>query len=389
MRRTLYISLFLLTVICGLLLGPQFLEYDGYILIVMEHGTLQLSVFGFLLSVLGIALGGWLLVVLTRTLLNLASGSSKWLSGFKGRKQKQALTNGLAQLFSGDYQGAKTSLGKIQKADFDGVNLLAAAQAELQLGNPQQARELWFAASEFKPSHIAAYVSLCKHDIANGQSERALQTIAELPEQDQQDPMLIRVWAQALEASNKWHLLKEKLPAWKKALGKEYPIWQNKAAKGEFAEIASKEGAIELKKNWQNSARSVKKDPAQQAAYIQLLIEQGMHNDAEALLIDYQKKGPDPLLVNLFRQLRLANPASTLKTLEKWIKQDDTNAELYSILGSVAYYAKDYILAEKALSKAIKLEQNHRDILLLANIKEAQHDEHQALVLYKKTLAEN
>ena len=114
-----------------------------------------------------------------------------------------------------------------------------------------------------------------------------------------------------------------------------------------------------------------------------------MHNDAESLLIEYQKKHPVELLLPLFKQLRLANPAASIRKLESWIKQDDTNGELYSILGSLAFYSKDYILAEKALSRAIKLTQKQDDILLLANIKEVQQDEHQALVLYKKSLIEN
>ena len=389
MKRAFYIGLLIATIVGGLLLGPRFLEYDGYILIVMENGTLQLSVFGFLLSALSLSLAVWLFIVVARYVLNILSGSTKWLSGFKGRRQKQALTNGLVMLFSEEYTSAKGALKKIHGADFDGVNLLAAAEVEKQLGDTEKARELWFQAAEFNASRSAAYAGLCKSYISTQQPEKALALLEDLSDKEKSEAIIVKVWVQSLEAANKWHKLKEKLPVWKKALGSDYSHWQKKVAQGEFAEIASKEGAIELKKNWQSLSRSVKKDPVQQAAYIQLLIEQGMHSDAESLLLEYQKKGPNPTLAPLFRQLRLANPSASIKTLESWIKGDDTNAELYSILGSLAYYAKDYILAEKALSRAIKLDQNQRDILLLANIKEVQHDDHQALVLYKKTLAEN
>ena len=389
MKRAIILGLVLATIVFGLILGPRFLEYDGYILIVLESGTLQLSVFGFLLSIVGLVLGAWLGFVLIRYVLRIVTGSTKWLSGFKGRKQKQALTNGLVQLFTGELTAAKKSLEKIEKADFDGVNLLAAAEIERQLGDIGKARELWFQASEYKTSRIAAYVGLCKSYINRQEGPKALSLINDIPENDRNDPMVVKVWAQALESCNSWHELKQKLPSWKKALGKDYSAWQKKVATGEFAEIASKEGAIELKKNWQSLSRSARKEPSQQAAYIQLLIEQGMHSDAESLLIEYQKKQPVDLLLPLFKQLRLANPAASIRKLESWIKQDDTNGELYSILGSLAYYAKDHILAEKALSRAINLTQKQEDILLLANIKEAQQDEHQALVLYKKSLNES
>lgn len=388
MRRMIIIALLLTAVVLGLYLGPELLEYDGYILIVMEGGTLQLSVFGFLLSLIAITLGGWATFILGRYSFRAITGSSKWLSGLSSRRRKLALTNGLTYLFSEDFESAKTTLKKIENHDFDGINLLAAAQAENSLGNVTSARELWHQASQYKPSFIAATVALCRSYLATDESSKALQLIGELPEKHHNEPVVVKTWALCLESARKWSELKERLPKWKKPLGKEFVVWQQKTAKGTFAEIASKEGAIELKKNWKSLPRASRKDVGQQAAYIQLLIEQGMHNDAEDLLIEYQKNNPLPQLLPLFRQLRLPNPSATIKKLEGWIKQDDTNGELYSILGHVAYYAKDNILAEKALSKAIKLTQQQQDILLLANLKEAQQDEHQALVLYKKSLTE-
>lgn len=389
MKRMIIIALLLTAIVLGLFLGPELQEYDGYILIVMESGTLQLSVFGFLLSLVFITLAGWALFILSRYCFRVITGSSKWLSGLSARKRKLALTNGLTYIFSEDYEAAKTTLKKIENQDFDGINLLAAAQAENSLGNVANARELWHQASQYKPSFIAATVALCRSYLATGESGKALELIEELPEKHRSEPVVVKTWALCLEHARKWNELKERLPKWKKPLGKEFVLWQQKTAKGTFAEIASKEGAIELKKNWKALPRSSRKDVGQQAAYIQLLIEQGMHNDAEDLLVEYQKSKPIPQLLPLFRQLRLSNPAATIKKLKGWIKQDDTNGELYSILGNVAYYSKDNILAEKALSRAIKLTQQQQDILLLANIKEAQQDEHQALVLYKKSLTES
>lgn len=389
MRRGFLIALIIAAIVGGLILGPKLIEYDGYILIVMESGTLQLSVFGFLLSILGLSFASWFTFVLVRYVFRVVSGSTKWLSGMSSRKRKLALTNGLANLFSHDYETARKNFKKIENFDFDGVNLLAAAQVESRLGEEQKARELWNQATEYKASFIAANTALCASYIASREPESALALLEQLPQQYQREPSIVDTWAKALEAAHKWEVLKEKLPGWKKPLGKSYVDWQQKVAKGTFAEIASKEGAIELKRNWDALPRSARKDTGQQAAYIQLLIEQGMHNDAEQLLIELQKKKPDDALLPLFRQLRLANPAATIKKLESWIKQDENNGDLYSILGTVAYYANDYILAEKALSKSINLNKNQHDILLLANIKESQQDEHQALALYKKSLAEN
>jgi len=94
------------------------------------------------------------------------------------------------------------------------------------------------------------------------------------------------------------------------------------------------------------------------------------------------------MLLPLYKELRLSHPTRALKQLEQWLKVDDMNVELLSTLGTLAYHANDLSLAEKALSKAIKLGNRQQDILLLAKIKESQQDDQQALALYKQSLAQ-
>ena len=94
------------------------------------------------------------------------------------------------------------------------------------------------------------------------------------------------------------------------------------------------------------------------------------------------------MLLPLYKELRLSHPTTALKQLEQWLKVDDMNVELLSTLGTLAYHANDLSLAEKALSKAIKLGNRQQDILLLAKIKESQQDDQQALALYKQSLAQ-
>ncbi|MEP7766308.1 hypothetical protein, partial [Sanguibacter sp. 26GB23] len=85
----------------------------------------------------------------------------------------------------------------------------------------------------------------------------------------------------------------DKLPTWKKTLGPDYDSMMQQASKGNFAEIASKEGGAKLIESWLASPRSVRKDPGQQAAYIQQLINQGMHSDAEQALVEHQRTAPE------------------------------------------------------------------------------------------------
>jgi HemY protein len=92
------------------------------------------------------------------------------------------------------------------------------------------------------------------------------------------------------------------------------------------------------------------------------------------------------LLLPLFKQIKLPNPAGAIKKIEGWLKKDDINVELLSVLGHIANNANDKVLAEKALGKAIKLGNRKEDLILMASIKESLGDQKQALQLYKQSM---
>ena len=256
----------------------------------------------------------------------------------------------------------------------------------MQLGQPEQAKRYWRMATTYEKSALAANSCLIRDALQHRQADDAITLIHKLSEKQQTQPPVIKLWAQALGQAGEWQELKNKLKGWKKALGDSYEPLMQQASKGNFAEIASKEGASQLKQNWQSLSRATRKDPAQQSAYIQQLIDQGMHADAELALVEYQSSSPHPLLVPLFKQIKLPNPASAIKKLEGWIKNDNLNVQLLSALGHIASHANDNVLAEKALNKAIKLGNQQEDLVLMASIKESQDDQQQALQLYKQSM---
>ncbi|MFT5674109.1 MAG: HemY protein [Paraglaciecola sp.] len=371
-----------------LLVGAMIFDDKGYVFVEFSGWAVEMNVMSlaisFILVFTGLMLFNWLLKVS----INAASGSKNWLGTWGQRKKQKAFTNGLLALAECNFLEARKQLVIIENDDFDGLNLLAAAEAEIQLGEPERARESWRLAATYEKSALAANLCLIRDHLQQHKPSEALGLINLLDVKHQNQPNVLRLWAQALGQAGKWQELKDKLKGWKKALGADYEPIMQQASKGSFAEIASKEGASQLKQNWLSLPRATRKDPAQQAAYVQQLIDQGMYSDAEQSLVEYQKDGPHPLLVPLFRQIKLPNPSAAIKKLENWLKQDDMNVELLSILGHLAHHAKDFGLAEKALGKAIKLGNQQQDLLLMAAIKESQQQEHQALQLYKQSIAQ-
>lgn len=389
MKKLLIILLILFLIVCGLYLGPKLAAYQGYVLIVLEQGTLQMSVLGSLLvltlGLISLAVLAWLVLYLYGVLSN----SQKWFFGFNRRKQRNAFRQGLLALAEGDSQNAIKQLNKVTSSDFSALNLLANAEAHLQQGNPEQAMILWQQAAEHPKAQLAADLQRMRHYMQTQRPEQTLALINTLSEKQQKHPKVIRLWAGALAANGDWQALNQHLAGWKKALGKDYDYFWQQASRGNFAQIASSEGANQLKQTWQALPRATRNNPAQQAAYIQQLIDQGMHLDAEQALVDYQKKQLQDELFPLFKKLKIANPIASLRFLEQAIKRDSDNAALYSTLGHLAYQGKDLDLAEKSLAKAIQLANQAEDVLLLAEVSEAKHNAPQALQLYKQSAQGN
>lgn len=387
MYQLIRICVVFIVLLIVLLIAAMIFGDSGYVFVEFNGWVIEMNVWSLSLSLIFIFVGFMIINLLIKASIAAASGSRNWLGNWGNRKKQKAFTAGLIALAETNYLIARENFHKIENDDFDGINLLAAAEAEMQLGQPQQAKSYWRMATTYEKSALAANLCLIRDALQRHQPDEAITLIQSLSEKQQTQTPILKLWAQALGQAGKWQELKDKLKGWKKALGNDYESLMQQASKGNFAEIASKEGAGQLKQNWQSLSRATRKDPAQQAAYIQQLIDQGMHVDAEHALVEYQSSAPHPLLVTLFKQIKLPNPASAIKKLEGWLKKDDLNVELLSTLGHIAFNANDKLLAEKALAKAIKLGNRQEDLILMASIKESQDDQKQALQLYKQSMS--
>jgi HemY protein len=386
MSHLIRIFLVLVILLIGVVVAAMFFDDSGYVMVEFNGWVVEMNAWSLSLSLIAIFVGLMLINLLVKTSLAAASGSKSWLGNWGNRKKQKAFTSGLIALAETNYLIARENFNKIENDDFDGINLLAAAEAEKQLGQPEQAKSYWRLAATYEKSTLAATLCLIRDALQHHLPDEAMTLIQGLNQKQQAQKPVLKLWAQALGQAGKWQELKDNLKGWKKALGNDYELFMHQASKGHFAEIASKEGAGQLKENWQSLPRSTRKDPAQQSAYIQQLIEQGMNTDAELALVEYQNSAPHPLLIPLFKLIKLPNPAASIKKLEAWLKQDSLNVELLSALGHIAFNANDKQLAEKALAKAIKLGNRREDLVLMASIKESQDDQKQALQLYKQSM---
>ena len=382
------IILLLLFLVVGLIAGPNLVGEKGYVLIALKNTTIEMSVISLGIMVFVAVIGFLVLEWAVKRTVGAITGSRHWLGGWGERRRQRFFTSGMQALAEGDLGVAQKFLGKTAKADFDGINLLALADVEAKQGHAAKALQYWEQASAIKGSELAAKLNMARFEIGQNNGEQALVIIDSLSIQQKQKPNVIEIWAGALAAAGEWHTLRERLESgWKKPLGERYNHWAELASQADFAAIANKDGANELMQEWQKLPRGYKKDIPHQKAYIEQLIDQGMHQEAEKALVSAQKSGPQTALLPLFKSLQLPKPTAAIKLLEKWIKKDNQNAVLYSTLAHVAFHSGDEILAEKALNQALEIANHQEDILLLAEIKAQQANSDEALALYKQGLS--
>lgn len=382
------IILLLIFLIVGLIVGPNLVGEKGYVLIALKNTTIEMSVISLGIMVFVAVIGFLVLEWGIKRIVGAITGSRHWLGGWGQRRRQRFFTTGMQALAEGDLSVAQKFLGKTANTDFEGLNLLALADVAAKQGNTVKALSFWQQAAAIKGSELAAKLNMARFEISQNNGAEALAIIDSLSLQQQQKAHVIEIWAGALAAAGEWHTLRECLESgWKKPLGERYSYWAELASQADFAAIASKDGANELIQEWQKLPRGYKKEFSHQKAYIEQLITQGMHQEAEKALVAAQKSGPHETLLPMFKSLQLPKPVATIKLIEKWIKKDNQNAELYSTLAHVAFHSGDVVLAEKALNQAIELGHKQDDLLLLAEIKTQQANPDEALALYKQGLS--
>lgn len=387
MRRLVIIVGVIIALLAALIVAPQVVGDKGYVLISMGSLVIEMTVVSLAISLLVAIVLIWVLLKILGVVKGWLTGSRQWFGRLSRKKRQRSFYRGVQAYAQGELMQARKAFEQSLEGDFDGANLLLAAQVAFELGEPKRAAELLDHASDYEHCAVAARVQQARMLKREGNPEAALVVLDKLNEKQAAEKSVVQLKADCLAQAGQWQTIQTQLPQWRKTLKKDAVPLAQRAAKGKFSELASKQGANALKQYWAELPRKKRHDEAFRAAYVEQLLEQGMHQDAEECLVQWQNHGPEASLMPFFKALQMPNPAAAIALLESWIKRDDTNRQYYSLLGHVAYNANDLNLAERALLKAVKLNETREDLLLLAQISERQQDNTKALAFYKQGMA--
>lgn len=373
-------------VLAACLFGYQLSEIKGRVIIDLSGTIIQASLLGSFIIMLFSALLLWVLFWLIRRITRVASGSRTWLGSLSKRNQTDAFYQSINAMLMNEHETARKLISKTSKGDFQGSNYLIAAELERQAGEIQQAQAYLIRAMDYPKAETLALMKQAELALLNGKSEEAMNLLSSIDGKIRHTRSFVTLKLHILEGLNDWAQIKLIAKENKKLLGDSYFSWSSQWTSGEFAAIASKQGANALKAHWQQLSRAERKDQSNQLAYLQLLIDQGLSSEAEKELVAIAAKQQHEQYWTLFKQLNHPNPILAIKFIESEIKKAPQNGQLYSVLANLAYNMQDYELAKKAVTKAIELEATAPDKALLASILEQRSEFEQANILYKGLL---
>lgn len=377
MKKLVYALSLVAALLLAIFIAPMLIGETGYVLIAMGNWTIESTVVTLVGCFIALLIAMYLLIRLYRVSNHSVVKLSSWFSGRTNKATETAFYQGLNALAIGNQQVAATAMEKANHRAFHGFNFVALGQLALQENNIEKAKSQFAQAIEqgdAAASKSATFL-LAQYYIYQNDADSALLCLdtyfAKDAKRAKDDPDILKVRVQAMMLAKQWQQLQDALPKWKKSLGAEHSKWVEQVANNQFAEIASKQGANQLKAHWGSLARSQRNDEAYRAGFVTQLIDQGMHEDVQTYLTQWYKKGgiPTPLLLQL-KRLRLPNPAATIRILELEIKASPTQPEPYATLGHIAFFSGDIELSEKALAKAVILHETKPELLLLAKIYE-------------------
>lgn len=378
---------FILVCLFGtLFIGYKLTEMEGRVIIDLSGTIVQSSLLGGFIIIIAVMLVLWAVFWIIKRLAKITTGSRNWLGAFSKRQRTQAFYQSINAMLMNEHDEARKLIAKTTNGDFQGTNYLIGAELARQSGDLEQAQAYLIQAmddAKSEPLALMKQAELCLH---NNQAKEAMSLLLGVEGKIQKTKSFVLLKLQILEGLNDWPQIQSVAKEHKKLLGDNYFVWAKQWTIGEFSAIASKQGANALKLHWQQLSRAQRKDQANQLAYIQLLIDQGLSVEAEKELVNIASKQRSDGYWLLFKQLNHPNPALAIKFIEQEIKKTPQDAALYSVLANLAYNIQDYELAIKAITKALELEDSVADKALLAAVLEKRNEFEKANVLYKGLL---
>jgi HemY protein len=382
--RTLFI--FALLLISGLI-GVQLQHDGGYVLIAMNHWTIE--------STLWVAMTGLIvlffilhaLLLLLNWLIRFPSTWHAWLKKHRTHTAKVKTRQGFIEFTEGHWQEAKHHLIKaLPDAETPLFNYLVAARAAQEMGDSRLRDEYLRQAQQTMPeAKIAVELTQAQLQLANNQWEQALATLKHLQDLAPHHPYVLKLLAHLYEDMSDWTNLLALIPSLKRhhVLPEVTLVnLETKAHLQTLRHLIKHHQTAALTKTFDALPKAIATNPEVIAEYAHYLIKTKQYDLAEACLRQTLRKHFDERLIELYGQIK--DPKAQLSLAESLLKTHPNSAALYLCLSRISQTNKLWGKAKTYIEESLKRHKTPAAFAELGGILEQIGDHEEAKEAYKQ-----
>jgi HemY protein len=375
--------------LAAIILGVQLNKDPGYVLIALNHWTIEttfwLLIFSLILSFLILHL----FLRFCHKLFNTPKSISLWRSKRQSLKAQAITRKGLIEYSEGYWSKAKNHLIQaLPNTDTPLLNYLTAARAAQKMGDSQLRDDFLREAQQSMPeAKIAVELTQAQLQLANHQWEQALATLRHLHDIAPRHPYVLKLLMELYQEVKDWHQLIGLLPALKKYQvvdPKEFDLVQHNAYLQAFIDLARQNHFEAVSALFASLPKQLATDPSIVAEYAQFLLKNKEYTAARDLLRRCLKRDFHPQLITLYSAL--PNDEEQLRFAESLLKKNTHSAILYMCLGQLCIKQQLWGKAKSYLEQSNQIEPSPLNYLTLGTLYERLDDSVLACSHYKKGL---
>lgn len=365
------ILLLVITLIAGIIVGPQLGGNQGYVLISIANQTIEMSFITLIILVVCAFASLFLIEFIIRKIFAISSSTKGWFSVRKSKQARKLTNNGLLKLLEGDWkQAEKLTLKGATYSDSPLLNYLAAAEAAQNRGDVENRDHYLQYAADIDSDKLATTLTRARLQYRQGQYEEALASLQGSLNENQKNAILLNLLKDIYLKLQDWKALLRILPSLKRnkfISGSEINDLELKAECGLMAQIAAQKGKEGLLAHWNNLPRASRQQVLLITSLVKQLIERQADGEAYIILQESLKKIPDENLVALIPSLSLADYHPAIIKLVDMLKHNVNSPVINSALGQLYFREKDWAQARIYFEKALDIRPDVTDYAWLVN----------------------
>lgn len=373
----------------SVLVGIQ-LNYDpGYVLIAINHWTVETTVWFAVFGLLFVFLLIHALLQLCHKISKTPGTINKWHSRRLAQKAQATTRKGLIEYSEGYWQKAKNHLIQaLPNTDTPLLNYLTAARAAQKMGDSKLRDHYLREAQQSMPeAKIAVELTQAQLQLANHQWEQALATLRHLQDLAPRHPYVLKLLMNLYEEVRDWHQLIALLPDLKRnqvVTDKEFSQLQKNTYLQAMIDLSRQNQTDSITTLFNSLPNSLANDPDIVSEYVRFLFKNNDYANAEIILRRCLRKEFNAQLIELYGLLLCDEKQLTFA--EALLKKNPHSAALFLCLGRLCLAQHLWGKAKHYLDQSIELNPSPIAYAELGKLHEKLNDPLIACESYKKGL---